>query len=145
MKYFWCLSGATSFDDRHSTRRGVLTLTGGALAALASTGLAAADHDHPDVSNVRHEPLSDSAHLLTGSLDAFGSGASSADVFFEWKGTEAVPKNTTPRQWMSEPGTFSARLTGLEPGSKYYYEAIAETTDGNLRKGGELNFWTTYE
>ncbi|HUV43683.1 MAG TPA: PKD domain-containing protein, partial [Dehalococcoidales bacterium] len=62
---------------------------------------------------------------LSGSLADIGT-ASSVDVSFEWGETQGgpYPNETTP-QSMSSTGDLDFDLTGLEPGTTYYFRAKA--------------------
>ena len=63
---------------------------------------------------------------LRGHLDGLG-GASSCDVWFEY-GTTTALETTVCRQTKSSLGEFSCPLTGLTPGTKYYFVAKAQNS-----------------
>lgn len=68
--------------------------------------------------------------------------AADVNVSFIWGTANGGPYNTTtPNQTVSATGTFSANLTGLTPGTTYYYKAKA--VGDNLIFGRQATFTTT--
>lgn len=123
------------------TRRDVLKLSGAALATAAGAGVVSANHEHPDVTTVRHEAISSSSVLLTGDLEDMG-GTSSVDVWFRWGLDGSGFPNTTPRRTVTSPGSFSDGLSGLAPNTTYEYQAVAQDADGDFGGGAQLHFTT---
>jgi len=76
-------------------------------------------------------------------IAAYRESAELVSVSFEW-GTEEggpYPYETTP-QPMTETGPFSADLTGLNPGTAYYFRAKAVADGMPPEYGAELQFTT---
>ncbi len=80
-----------------------------------------------------------SSATLNGSLDDL-DGASSADVYFEWRETGAASWNTTSVQTLSATGSFSETLTGLTSGAEYEFRAVGDASDGDTDTGSTLTF-----
>jgi outer membrane protein assembly factor BamB len=74
---------------------------------------------------------------LNGNLTSMGT-ATSVSVFFQWGTSPGVYPNTTMAQVMSATGTFYFDLTGLTPGTTYYFRAQADG-DGTAY-GSEKSF-----
>lgn len=124
-----------------TTRRNVLKLTGASLAAVAGSGIVSADHEHPEVQTNGAIPSPDGTAELSGELNGFGEGASSADVWFEWSDMYGQLGNTTPEQTMTSTGQFTATIYGLEPFMKYDYRAVArDGDDGDMDYGDTRTF-----
>jgi len=78
---------------------------------------------------------------LNGNLTALGT-ATSVIVSFEWGTTAGGPYTSlTDNQTMTSAGAFPANLTGLTPGTTYYYKAKA-VGDATVR-GDEMSFTTS--
>ncbi len=85
------------------------------------------------------EPTVSSA-VLTGSLSDFGElNVSQANVSFQWGVSPLTLLNTSP-ELVTLPGDFSAILTGLDPGTTYYYRA---RVDWNGTAFGDVRSFTT--
>jgi subtilisin len=83
-----------------------------------------------------------SSATLNGSLDNL-DGASSANVYFEWRETGASSWNTTSTQTLSMTGSFSDDVTGLTEGAEYEFRAVGEASDGDTDTGGTVTFTAT--
>ena len=86
----------------------------------------------PRTVTVGSADITSTTAITTGNLTAFGT-ANEAKVFFKYGKTwnqTIYPSwaggNTTPGQEMKEVGIFSANLSGLEPGTTYYFRAVAK-------------------
>ena len=77
---------------------------------------------------------------LNGSLDSLGD-YSSTIVSFQWGTTSGNLDHETTSMRMTETGTLNAVLTGLAPGTTYYFSAT-RTVDGVTAYGDELSFAT---
>jgi hypothetical protein len=77
---------------------------------------------------------------LNGELSSLGT-ASSINVSFEWGAATGSYAHTTADQARTSTGAFSADLTGLTPGTTYYYRAKADG-DGDAVYGAEKTFTT---
>ena len=86
--------------------------------------------------------VTDTTATLNGSLDEL-AGATSADVWFDWRAVGATAWNTTPVQTMTATGPFSADLTGLTATTDYEFRAQASTT--NASSTGATATFTTKE
>jgi hypothetical protein len=76
---------------------------------------------------------------LRGVLNPAGAAATG---WFEWGSTSSLT-NQTPAQSFagSEPSNFSFTLTSLQPGTTYYFRAVAQNAGGSVR--GEVKTFTT--
>lgn len=72
--------------------------------------------------------ITDTTATLNGNLTEL-SGATSADVWFEWRAVGATTWNTTPVQTLTATGAFSAGITGLTETTDYEFRAQATTTN----------------
>ncbi len=102
---------------------------GGDTAPIVSTGSA---------SNV-----TDTAATLNGALDELG-GASSADVYFEWRASETSAWTTTARETRTTTDSFGHRVSGLSPGVDYEFRALTDASDDESDTGS-INTFTTSE
>jgi phosphodiesterase/alkaline phosphatase D-like protein len=84
--------------------------------------------------------ISATSATFNGYLTSAGVGAG-VDVWFEW-GTNSTLGASTPRQTMTNPGSFSFNLGGLQPGATYYYRAAAYSNGAQVY-GAYSNFRTT--
>jgi len=78
---------------------------------------------------------------LNGSLGNLGTAAN-VSVSFEWGTLSAVYSNVTTAEVRAIAGTFYFDLTGLTPGTTYYYRAKAEG-DGGAVYGDQNSFATS--
>ncbi|MDO8473254.1 MAG: S8 family peptidase [Dehalococcoidia bacterium] len=83
--------------------------------------------------------ISSSAVTLNGALSSLGS-ASSVAVSFVWGTTTAMAGGQTGTLTLSATGPFSIGLTGLAPGTRYYYRA---KVGGDLTSQSELRTFVT--
>ena len=86
------------------------------------------------------EVAGDSA-TLNGTLDDL-DGASSADVYFEYRETGASSWTTTSTRTLSSTGSFSQSVSGLDTGTEYEYRAVGSAGDGDTDTGGTVTFTT---
>lgn len=88
----------------------------------------------PSVTTVAATAVTRTSATLNGKLGSLGS-ASSVGVSLLWGTTSAVTGGETPVTNLSASGVFSAGLTGLVPGTRYYFKAKATgdtTTYGTI-------------
>jgi hypothetical protein len=78
---------------------------------------------------------------LNASLDDLG-GASSADVYFEYRQADASSWNTTATQTLSSSGSFSQDLSDLASAIDYEFRAAADASDGDTDTGTTATFTT---
>jgi hypothetical protein len=78
---------------------------------------------------------------LRGNLDSLGT-ATTVNVSFEYGTATGSYTHTTADQARTSTGAFSADLTGLTPGTTYYYRAKADG-DGDAVYGAEKTFTTS--
>ena len=78
---------------------------------------------------------------LSGDLTSLGT-AGSVTVSFEWGTASGSYAHTTADQAMTSTGAFSADLSGLSPGTTYYFRAKA-LGDGDPVYGEEESFTTS--
>ena len=119
----------------------MLKLSGAALATLAGSGVASADHEHPDVETVGSNMDSADTVTLYGDLLDIGDSADHASVWFDWgpKG-DGFPNQTTS-EVMYSPGEFSDTISGLEPGD-YQFRAAAKDSDDFMSVTGDTMYFT---
>ena len=128
--------GSTAEDlglDSNEQGNGLLDAEAAVLGDTSESSLVVTTGDATDVGT-------DSA-TLNGSLDDLG-GASSADVYFEWRESGAASWNTTAAQTLSSTGSFSDDVTGLSSGTDYEFRAVADASDGDS-DAGTTNTFTT--
>jgi len=78
---------------------------------------------------------------LAGAVSSFG-GASSATVRFEYRATNASGWTATPEQSLSETGSFSESITGLEPATEYEFRVSVTASDGDTARSSSRTFET---
>lgn len=78
---------------------------------------------------------------VEGALNDLG-GAESVDVGFEYREVGDASWQVTPRQPMTETGTFSAMVDSITSNREYEVRAIAEASDGDVDRGSILSFVT---
>ncbi len=76
---------------------------------------------------------------LRGFIDP--KGRSGVTGWFEWGGTTALGNSTGVENHSSSASSFTAFISGLQPGTTYYYRALAEQ-GGQRVIGATLNFRT---
>ncbi len=79
--------------------------------------------------------------IVHGELSDLGTAVTVA-VSFEWGAASGLYTETTAPLALGESGAFSDELSGLSPGTTYYYRARADG-DGNTVYGQEENFTTS--
>jgi hypothetical protein len=84
--------------------------------------------------------ISTTAATLNAYMNAPGNSGP-VQVWFRW-GNNPDFGNTTSRQSVAAAVTVSAQLVGLNPGTEYYCEAVAEAPDGTKAFGGQSVFTT---
>jgi hypothetical protein len=72
--------------------------------------------------------VGDTSATLNGELTDLG-GASSADVYFEWRESGTSSWNATAAETLSTIGTFSENLSSLDGDTDYEFRAVAKTAD----------------
>jgi subtilisin family serine protease len=85
--------------------------------------------------------VGETSATLNGSLDDLG-GASSADVYFEWRQTGASSWNATATRTLSSTGSFSDDVSGLTKGTEYEFRVVGDASDGDSDTGGTVTFTT---
>ncbi|MFH0768511.1 MAG: tetratricopeptide repeat protein [Chloroflexota bacterium] len=76
--------------------------------------------------------------FVTGNLTSMGL-ATQVNVFFEY-GTDTSYGSFSTNQTMTSPGIFSANLTGLSWGARYYFRAKADGGVYGTATGAEMSF-----
>lgn len=96
----------------------------------------------PAVSTADATGVESTSAMLGGSVDDLNS-KESVDCYFRWRRVGTGSWNTTARQTLSNTGSFSAELNGLEDGVDYVYKTVANDSGGYAGKGGTVTFTTT--
>ena len=94
----------------------------------------------PAVTTGNATSVATASATLNGTLTSLGT-ASSVNVSFEWGTTTGSYTHTTASQARTTTGAFTADLSGLAPGSTYYFRARADG-DGPTVYGEEKSFTT---
>jgi hypothetical protein len=76
---------------------------------------------------------------LQGNVISLGS-ASSVDTFFQWSDAAGKTQGKTSPVKINQPGTFQAGITGLSPGTRYFY--VARGSSAELPSGQVRSFMT---
>ncbi len=87
--------------------------------------------------------LSTSTAILNAYVNSLGS-VRSASVYFNFGKTPEMGM-TTGSQPVGGPGPASSTVSGLVPGTAYYFQAVAQTPDGNKSYGSVETFTTIGE
>jgi hypothetical protein len=93
------------------------------------------------VSTLAASNVGETKATLEGELTGLG-GASSADVFFEYRKQGATTWQTTPTQTFNSAQTFSETVQPLERNVTYEYRAVADGSDGSSDTGATVTFST---
>ncbi|MEW6143349.1 MAG: hypothetical protein AB1597_09415 [Chloroflexota bacterium] len=111
--------------------------------SLVSTfpGLMANAAEPPVVATGAATNVTTSSATLNGELTSLGS-ATEVAVFFDY-GTAPTYGTSTPFKVMSAAGSFSANITGLNPGTTYYFRARANGGASGAASGNAMTFTTT--
>ncbi len=99
------------------------------------------NHLPPVVSTGGATDIMTNAAVLNGDLDLPGSAAT-VNVSFQWGTSPGSYSNETAPQAMSQPDLFQARITGLIPGTTYYYRAKGDGGIHGTGYGAEHAFTT---
>lgn len=75
------------------------------------------------------EGIADTYATLRGFADP--KGTNDTERWFEWGTTQSLGNQTPRARHGSAPGDFSHALSGLSPGTTYYYRALAQNAAGN--------------
>jgi phosphodiesterase/alkaline phosphatase D-like protein len=96
----------------------------------------------PSVTTNNASNLTTNSATLNGTLTNLGT-ATTVNVSFQYGTQQGGPyPNSTPPQAMAAIGAFQANLTGLIPGSTYYYRAKADGGIHGTDYGNEVSFHT---
>lgn len=101
----------------------------------------------PEVANTSASALNPNSASLGGNLITNGSGADPATLSFSWGSTDG---GSSPAAWeasisggsRTSPGTFSASLTSLQPGTTYFYRSFATNSVGDAVASESTTFTT---
>jgi hypothetical protein len=129
------LSGLSPNTTYHFRAKAVGHDTAYGADARFTTGTTA-----PSVATSNATSISTCSARLNGELTSLGS-AGSATVSFVWGTITGSYAHTTADQARTSTGAFSADLSGLAPGTTYYYRAKADG-DGDAVYGEEKSFTT---
>ncbi|WP_181391656.1 lectin like domain-containing protein [Methanospirillum lacunae] len=93
----------------------------------------------PTVTTLQAENVSTRSALLAGNLT--GTGGENCLVFFRYGKTQENLSAYTSPVTLNETGNFSTLVTGLDPGTTWYYQASANNSAG-AGQGGIVTFRT---
>lgn len=85
--------------------------------------------------------VSTSSATLNGYLNAIGTSASYATVYFQW-GKNYDFDHTTPSNVLYSSNYFSSSISGLSSNTQYCYRAFAQNNLGAVSTGGTVCFYT---
>ena len=98
-----------------------------------------ADIESPTVASLSYENLGETSITVNGYL--LDDGNVSCSVWFVYSKDQSFSLSTTHETNKQSGYYFEANLTGLDPGSLYYYKAVAENLNGTSY-GNALTFIT---
>jgi phosphodiesterase/alkaline phosphatase D-like protein len=81
--------------------------------------------------------------VMNGTLSSLGQSPTNVNVEFFWGTSPGGPYTPTGWQRMTAPGAFVSGLTGLSPGTPYYYKAWAYDGVNQAVFGDEVSFVTS--
>ncbi|HEY2385043.1 MAG TPA: hypothetical protein VGK48_28035 [Terriglobia bacterium] len=92
------------------------------------------------VTTLNADTVSSASAELNGTVNPAGTAST---AWFEWGTTTPLP-NKTPAQQFSgnSPANYSFSLSSLQPGTQYYYRAVAQNSTGTVT-GKVVSFATT--
>ncbi|WP_459191481.1 hypothetical protein [Halosimplex sp. J119] len=96
----------------------------------------------PVVSTGSASNVETSSATLSGALDDLGR-ASSADVYFEWRESDADAWTATESRTLSSPDSYSEPVSGLSAATDHEFRAAADASDGDAAVGSLNTFSTT--
>jgi hypothetical protein len=103
----------------------------------ATVGVTVSD---PSVSTSAASNVTLNSAQLNGGISDFGSETGNIGCSFQYGTTTGVYTQGTPINYAGSPLSYSAVITGLTPGTNYYFRFRATAT--NTVYGSELNFTT---
>lgn len=145
-------------SDLRLGRRNVVKLAGVAAVPLAYSGTVSAGSGYGNggygeggyggtsdsavaVSTGSASDVTADGATLSGDLTDLG-GASSADVAFQYRRSDASTWQSTGGTTLSSTGSFSEQVSGLDSGTSYDYRATATASDGDTDTGSIKTFTT---
>ncbi len=124
--YISIMSTPSEADPSQPTMRWTASLTGSTTPPTVTTNVAT--------------NITPTGARLNGNLTSLGT-ATSVSVSLQWGTSPGVYPNTTTAQVMYTTGTFYFDLTGLTPGTTYYF--MAEAVGKGTAYGAEQSFTTS--
>lgn len=94
----------------------------------------------PEVTTKGVSDITDTGAVLNGNLVSLGT-TDSVKVFFEY-GISAFYGKSTTAQSTAVPGSFSASVIGLKPGTEYHYRIKADGGPNGIITGEDMSFTT---
>lgn len=100
----------------------------------------------PIIETIDATEISGTSATLNGNLPGDGTEMgpllAEKEVYFQWGTESGAYTAETPKQTKIGPGDFSAEITGLSPGNRYYFVARAVWDDSTILLGSEMSFYT---
>lgn len=125
--YYFQATGINAHGFGYSNNVGVFTTS--AIAVPTA----------PVVSTNNATDITNTSATLSG---YYNSNNSSAQTYFEYgTSSSSLSSTTNSASHIASFGTFTDSISGLAPGTKYYYRAVATNSTGTT-KGSTLNFTT---
>jgi hypothetical protein len=125
-------------DTTYYYRGYAVNTAGGAWASQSST-FSTSEALPPELVSNNATSITIKSVVLNGRLINFGT-SSSVQVYFQWGVTDNYTETTQPLE-LSELASFSANITGLNPGTMYHFRAVA--SGGSMGYGEDVSFQTT--
>ena len=118
------LTGLSPATTYHYRAKSVAVVNGTEFTAISEDyTFTPAAHVTPSVITIAAWPVGPKSAVVWGWLTDMG-GAKSVKVYFQW-GKTTVYGSQTGQQTMKHPGIFFAIITGLTPGTRYHFRAVA--------------------
>ncbi|WP_154660469.1 hypothetical protein [Halopiger goleimassiliensis] len=133
------LSSETEYEFRATVTASDGDVDTGSIATVTT----AESDTEPAVATGDPTEIDATSATVSGTLEAIGGQAETADVFFEYRVADDDDEwNASSPATLEEPGAFDGTLFGLSGETEYEYRAVAEADDGDVATGQTRTFET---